>query len=101
MNNKQEPHFAQASFSSETEPTVWKTIPILELLQDNWETMLNVEKFAPVCDAIEKGLEKLQKWYMRIDESDTYFICLGMCCLMINSLASSNLLSSLASIYQA
>lgn len=31
-----------------------------------------------MCDAIKKGLEKLQKWYMRIDESDTYFICLGM-----------------------
>ncbi|KAF8805862.1 hypothetical protein BYT27DRAFT_7032695, partial [Phlegmacium glaucopus] len=54
---------AQASFSSETEPTVWKAIPILELLQDCWETMLNVGKFTPVHDAIEKGLEKLRKWY--------------------------------------
>ena len=71
-------HFAQASFSSETEPTVWKTIPILELLQERWETMLKVERFAPVSDAIEKGLEKLRKWYKKIDESDTYFICLGM-----------------------
>lgn len=40
--------------------------------------MLKVERFAPVSDAIEKGLEKLRKWYKKIDESDTYFICLGM-----------------------
>ncbi|KAF8801927.1 hypothetical protein BYT27DRAFT_7011862, partial [Phlegmacium glaucopus] len=62
----EDPRFAQASFSSETEPTVWKAIPILELLQDHWETILNVGKFTPVHDAIERGLEKLRKWYMRI-----------------------------------
>ncbi|KAF8814164.1 hypothetical protein BYT27DRAFT_7017642, partial [Phlegmacium glaucopus] len=74
----EEPCFSQGSFSSETEPTVWKAIPIFELLQDHWETMLNVGKFTPVHDAIKKGLEKLRKWYMRIYESDTYFICLAL-----------------------
>jgi hypothetical protein len=45
--------------------------------------MLKVNKLEPVRGAIEKGLEKLRKWYMRIDESDTYFICLGMHCFII------------------
>ena len=39
--------------------------------------MLDVDKFLPVRDAIEKGLEKLRKWYMSLDHSDTYFISLG------------------------
>jgi len=56
---------------------LWKTLPILECLQENWETLAKQKEFAPVKSAIGKGLEKLNKWYMTIDESDTYFICLG------------------------
>jgi hypothetical protein len=40
--------------------------------------MLDAPKFYPVRDAIEKGLEKLQKWYKSLDQSDSYFICLGV-----------------------
>ena len=39
--------------------------------------MYGTPKFVPVADALKCGLEKLQKWYKTIDESDTYFICLG------------------------
>jgi hypothetical protein len=74
----QETHNAQASFSSESVPTVWKTIPTLECLQQNWETLANTPKFAPVKHGIEKGLEKLKKWYMATDQMDIHFICLGM-----------------------
>ncbi|KAF8801155.1 hypothetical protein BYT27DRAFT_7342075 [Phlegmacium glaucopus] len=73
----QEPRDAQASFSSETAPTVWRTIPILECLQEHWEIMAKTSKFRPVKLAIEKGLAKLNKWYKAIDETDVYFICLG------------------------
>ena len=74
----QETHNAQASFLSESVPTVWKTIPTLECLQQNWETLANTPKFAPVKHGIEKGLEKLKKWYMATDQMDIHFICLGM-----------------------
>jgi hypothetical protein len=57
---------------------VWRTIPTLECLQKNWETLANAPKFAPVKNGIEKGLEKLQKWYMATDQTDIYFICLGI-----------------------
>ena len=73
----QETRDAQASFSSESVPTVWKTIPTLECLQTNWETLANTPKFAPVKHGIEKGLEKLKKWYMATDQTDIHFICLG------------------------
>lgn len=67
------------SFSSETQPTVWRTIPTLELLQERWETFSkNKKRFGPVSNALEKGLDKLRKWYMSLDETDTNFICLGM-----------------------
>jgi hypothetical protein len=52
------PRAVQAEFSSETQTTLWKTIPILECLPENWENLLKLEKFAPVHAAIKKGLEK-------------------------------------------
>lgn len=73
----QEPRDAQASFSSETTPTVWRTIPTLECLQERWEIMAKTTKFAQVQRAIQKGLEKLRKWHSAIGETDAYFICLG------------------------
>ena len=60
------------------EPTLWKTIPTLELLVSHWEMMVALDKFSPVKDALEKGLEKLHKWYKSLDQSDMYFICLGV-----------------------
>jgi hypothetical protein len=39
--------------------------------------MLATPKFYPVRDAIEMGLEKLQKWYKSLNNIDSYFICLG------------------------
>lgn len=69
---------AQANFSSETLPTVWKTIPILELLQTQWETMLEHPKFLPVYPGIIKGLERLKKWYRRTNDTDAYFVNLAL-----------------------
>jgi hypothetical protein len=62
---------AQATFLSESTPIT------LECLQNNWETFAKTSKFAPVKHGIEKGLEKLRKWYMATDQSNMYFICLG------------------------
>jgi len=56
---------------------MWRTIPTLECLQQNWETLAGVPKCALVKKGIEKGLEKLHKWYMATNQTDIYFICLG------------------------
>jgi hypothetical protein len=36
-------------------------------------------KFADVSDAINAGIENLNKWYWKIDDTNVYFICLGTC----------------------
>ena len=56
-----EPCGAQASFLSETEPTLWRTVPYLKLLQHGWEIMLESPKSFSVSKVIEKGLDKLGK----------------------------------------
>ena len=75
----QEPRDAQASFSSESQPTVWRTIPTLEALQDRWETFASMPKFYKLKNSIEKGLEKMKKYYRFLDQNNVAFICLGMC----------------------
>jgi hypothetical protein len=74
-----EPATAQQSFSRSHEPAVWRTIPVLEFLQQSWENMAGTAKFSELQDAIEAGLENLRKWYRRTDDTDVYFICLGKC----------------------
>jgi hypothetical protein len=39
--------------------------------------MLETPKFFPVSKAIEKGLDKLGKWYKSLEQSNSYFISLG------------------------
>jgi hypothetical protein len=74
----QEPANAQQSFSSSKDPTVWRVIPVLEFLQESWENMANNPKFALISHAIKAGLENLCKWYRKVDDTNVYFICLGM-----------------------
>jgi len=51
----QHPRDAQATFSSETHPTLWQTIPTLKCLLMNWRNMAKVLKFGRVKDALAKG----------------------------------------------
>lgn len=83
LSHTQETRDAQATFSSESTPTVWKTIPTLKCLQENWKTLAKTPKFARVRHGIEKGLAKLKKWYMATDQTNMYFICLGMPSLIL------------------
>jgi len=76
----QEPAAALQSFSSSRDPTVWRTIPILEYLQESWESKARLPKFKEIEPAIRAGLDNLGKWYCKTDETDMYFICLGEIC---------------------
>jgi hypothetical protein len=40
--------------------------------------MANTSKFARFSTAIEAGVANLRKWYSKTDDTDVYFICLGM-----------------------
>jgi hypothetical protein len=43
------------------EPAIWRTIPVLEFLQQTWDSMANTSRFHELADAIHGGLENLQK----------------------------------------
>ena len=57
---------------------VWRTIPVLEFLLQSWENMSEIQKFSTVKDAILKGLENIDKWYRKVNDTDAFFICLGI-----------------------
>ena len=73
----QEPASATQTFSSSSDPTVWRTIPILEFMIKTWENMVAKGQFEIVHDALTEGLNNLAKWYKKTDDSVAYFICLG------------------------
>ncbi|KAL0958654.1 hypothetical protein HGRIS_014979 [Hohenbuehelia grisea] len=73
-----EPATATQTFSSARDPTVWRTIPVLEFLQQSWENMSHLPRFRDLASAINAGLNNLRKWYNKVDDSDAYFICLGL-----------------------
>lgn len=81
----QEPATAKQTFSSAHDPTVWRTIPVLEFLLQSWENMANLPKFSEIEPAIRKGLENINKWYRKVNDTDAYFICLGMFIIHITS----------------
>jgi hypothetical protein len=39
--------------------------------------MANDPEYTSIADAIEKGLENVEKYYQKTSDSDIYFICLG------------------------
>jgi hypothetical protein len=80
----QEPADAQMSFASEHHPSVSFTIPFLEFLQTRWETLLDDPEFEPVHHGIQAGLENLNKWYRKLDDTDVYFVCLGLSILSLS-----------------
>lgn len=76
-SSRKETSEAQQTFSSSEDPTVWRTIPVLEFLQENWGNMANHPRFSELSDAIHAGMENLGKWYRKMSDTDAYFMCLG------------------------
>jgi len=62
-------------------PTVWRTLPTLDWLISKWTTMSLDPAFTAVSDAIDRGLEKINKWHNVVETNHVYFICLGMQCM--------------------
>ena len=57
---------------------VWHTIPVCEFLLQSWENMVELPKFSKIKQAISKGLEIIDKWYCKVNDTDAFFICLGI-----------------------
>ena len=76
--NFKEPASTKQTFSSSKEPSAFRTIPVLEYLKESWGNMANHPKFSEVENSIHKGIENLDKWYNKVNDTDAYFICLRM-----------------------
>src|SRR5882762_11045833 len=67
----------QQHFSSEKQPTLWRALPALEELQSTWEKKRDSPTFNLYKDALSDGLEKLKKYYFRLDEKPSFVLALG------------------------
>jgi hypothetical protein len=74
----QEPRKAQSSFSSETRPTLWRVIPVLETCIERWKVMMDTPKFACVRDGLEAGIEQMLKYYRKVENGVIYFTAMGI-----------------------
>ncbi len=70
---------------------MWRTIPVLEFMLESWENMAKHDRFEDVTYAIEAGLDNLKKWYRKVDDTDAYFICMGMS--SVNLIAELNFIN--------
>jgi hypothetical protein len=68
----------QQYFSSERQATLWRAIPAVEQLQTQWEAKRNSPKYSVFRDALQKGLDKLGKYYNKFDEKPVYVLALGI-----------------------
>ncbi|KAG2038722.1 hypothetical protein BDR03DRAFT_861397 [Suillus americanus] len=66
----------QQYFSSEQQPTLWRSIPAIKELQTAWEAKLTTSKYILYKDAIQKGLDKLGKYYQKFDNKPVYVLAL-------------------------
>jgi len=56
---------------------VWRALPALEELQTAWEKKRRLPRFELYEDALTDGLEKLKKYYSRLDEKPSFVLALG------------------------
>jgi hypothetical protein len=67
----------QQYFSSESQPTLWRTIPAFEELKMAWEWKHSMPKYELYKVAVQKGLDKVNKYYEKMDEKSVYMLALG------------------------
>jgi len=52
-------------------------------LAKNVGELAATKKFAEMRGSIEAGLDYIEKWYTKTNDTDVYYICLGLCILRI------------------
>ncbi|KAG5649809.1 hypothetical protein H0H81_001913 [Sphagnurus paluster] len=64
----------QHYFTADKILTLWQAIPAIEELQTSWEKKVQDSRFAAYLGALEKGLDKLCKYYSRFDMKPSIII---------------------------
>ncbi|KAM5541078.1 hypothetical protein V8D89_005389 [Ganoderma adspersum] len=57
-------------------PTLHQVIPTIESLMSHWEAKLHNPKYAIYHDALRAGLDKLNKYYKKLDNTNVYILAL-------------------------
>ncbi|KAG2061968.1 hypothetical protein BDR06DRAFT_1015995 [Suillus hirtellus] len=58
--------------SSESQPTLWHAIPAFKELKMAWEWKCDMPKYELYQLALQKGLEKVNKYYQKMDEKCSF-----------------------------
>jgi hypothetical protein len=74
---QQDSNRIQQYFSAEKEPTLWRALPTIEELQTAWESKRDKPAFFKYREAINDGLDKINKYYSRFDEKPAFILALG------------------------
>ena len=56
---------------------LWRALPMLEQLQSAWEKKQDSPKYALYKDVLSDGLEKVGKYYCRLNEKHSFVLALG------------------------
>jgi len=64
-------------FSAKKRPTLWCALPVIEELQTAWEAKCDSLKYTLYHNAINNGLNKLNKYYSRFDQKLSFILALG------------------------
>jgi len=75
----------QQYFSSEKQPTLWRTLPALEELQTAWEEKQDSPRYALYKDALNDGLTKIGKYYSHLDQKPSFVLALSKAFILSSS----------------
>ena len=76
----QDSNAIQQAFSSDTLPTLWRVLPLIEDLLTAWEKKAVTARFTLLHEALEEAIEKLKKYYCKFDNIPA--ILLALCKLI-------------------
>jgi len=55
-----------------------RVFPFLEKLQTTWEALSMKREYQPVQHALLAGLQNMDKWYQKTDNTSIYFVSHGI-----------------------
>ncbi len=67
-------------FSSETEPTVWKILPLFEDLMDEWKQFVADREYSSLHDPVKAGLVTVDKYFDKGTLSTAQVVNMCMSC---------------------
>ena len=78
-------------FSSDKAPTLYHVIPVLEALCARWEKKLMDLKYSVFHPALQAGIDKLDKYYAKLDNTDVYILALHQLAILLAREAAADL----------